>query len=123
MRHPFKAPTAARLPERGKVIPFHRPVRQPTSAAPEHLVRSTEASLRATDVYLRIVTFRLELARRSSNPAELDGLDAAALLRIAVASGALQDAAENALVQIDGQAASRARLAAEMAREGVPHGR
>jgi hypothetical protein len=97
-------------------------VRQPTSMAPEHLLRTTEASLRATDVYLRVVTFRLELARRSSNPAGLGRLDAAALLCIAAALDALQSAAENALEQIDRQAAARARLAAETAREGVPHG-
>lgn len=120
MRRPFRSP--APLLEPGKVIPFQRPVRQPRPTAPEHLVRTTEASLRETDVYLRVLTFRLELARRSSNPAELGRLDAAALLPITAAAAALQDAAEHALAQIDRQAARRARLAAETAREGVPHG-
>jgi hypothetical protein len=121
MRRPFRS-TAAPLPETGKVVPFQRPVRPPASTAPERLLRATEAGLRAADVYLRIVSFRLELARRSSNPAGLGRLDGEALLRIAAASDALQSAAEHALAQIDRQAATRARQAAEMAREGVPHG-
>jgi hypothetical protein len=46
----------------------------------------------------------------------------AALLRIAAAADAFQSAAENALAQIDRDAATKARQAAELAREGVRHG-
>jgi hypothetical protein len=123
MRRPFKS-TPARPPELGKVIPFQRPSRPPASPpAPEHLLRATEASLRATDVYLRLLSFRLDLARHANSATGLGRLDGAALLRIAVASDALQSAAESALAQIDCQAATKARQAAELAREGAPHGR
>ena len=121
MRRPFRSTTAHR-PESAKVVPFQRPVRPPASPAPEHLLRATEASLRATDVYLRLVSFRLDLARHANSAAGLGRLDGAALLRIATASDAFQSAAENALAQIDRQAATKARQTAEMAREGVPHG-
>lgn len=121
MRRPFKS-TAARLPEPGKVIPFQRLVRPRTSPAPEHLLRATEASLRAIDVYRRLLNDRLELARTTHAPAGLGGLDGAALLRVAAASDALQHAAEDALAQIDPQLANRARLVAEAAREIVPGG-
>jgi hypothetical protein len=98
----------------GEGHPFQRPVRSPASPVPEHLLRTTEASLRATDVYLRLVSFRLDLARHTDSAAGLGRLDGAALMRIAAASDALQSAAENALAQIDRQAARKARLAAEL---------
>jgi hypothetical protein len=121
MRHPFRS-TPARLPESGKVIPFERPVRAPASPAPEHLLRTTEASLRATEVYLRLLNDRLELARTTHAPGGLGGLDGAVLLRVAAASDALQCAAEDALAQIERQLANRARFVAEAAREIVPGG-
>jgi hypothetical protein len=120
MRSPFRS--TARLPEPGKVIPFQRPMRAPASPAPEHLLRATEASLRATDVYRRLLNDRLELARTTHAPAELGRLDGAALLRVAAASDALQRAAEDALAQIEPQLANRARLVAGAAREIVPGG-
>jgi hypothetical protein len=103
------------------VIPFQRPSHRPTSTVPEQLLRTTEASLRATDVYLRLLSFRLELARHMGSAAGLGRLDGPALLRIAAASDALQSAADGALAQIDRQAATKARQAAELAREGAPH--
>jgi hypothetical protein len=119
MRRPFTS-TAAHLREPGKVIPFQRPVRPPTSPAPEHLLRATEASLRASDVYPRLLNDRLELARTTHAPAGLGRLDGAALLRVAAASDALQRAAQDALAQIEPQLANRARLVAGAAREIVP---
>ena len=89
---------------------------------PEHLLRATEASLRATDVYRRLLTDRLELARTTHAPAGLGRLDRTALLRVAAASDAFQCAAEAALAQIEPQLANRARLVAEAAREIVPGG-
>ena len=121
MRRTFKS-TAARLPEPGKVIPFQRPVRPPASPAPEHLLRATEASLRATGVYRRLLNGRLELARTTHAPAGLGRLDGAALLRVVAASDALQRATEEALAQIEPQLADRARLVAEAEREIVPGG-
>lgn len=121
MRRPRKS-TAVRIPNAGNVIPFQRPAHQPRPTAPERLLRTTEASLRATDVYLRMLSFRLDLARHT-NRAGLGRLDGPALLRIVAASDALQSAVENSLAQIDRQAATKARQAAESAREGVPHGR
>lgn len=105
------------------MIPFQRPPRPPASPVPEPLLRATEAGLRATDVYLRLLTYRLELARRANNPAGLGRLDAAALLRVTAASDALQSAAENALEQIDRDVAARARLVADTARQRTPDGR
>lgn len=113
---------AAPLPELGKVIPFQRPVRTSTSKVPEHLLRATEASLRATDVYRRLLNDRLELARTTHAPTGLGRLDGAALLHVAAASDALQRAAEDALAQIEPQLAKQARLVAEAARGIVPGG-
>jgi len=119
MRRSFRS-TAAHLPEPGKVLPFQRPVRPPASPAPQYLLRRTEASLRATDVYRRLLNDRLELARTTHAPGGLGRLDGAALLRVAAASDALQCAAEDALAQIEPQLASRARFVAGAAR--VPGG-
>lgn len=113
---------AAPLAELGKVIPFERPVRMSTPKVPEHLLRATEASLRATDVYRRLLNDRLELARTTHAPAGLGRLDGAALLRVAAASDALQRAAEDALAQIEPRLGKRARFVAEAAREIVPGG-
>ena len=104
---------------RGKVIPFSRPTPSSSATAPEHLQRGTEASLRATDVYVRLLHDRLELARRTTGQDPLGRLDGPALLHVAAVSDALQRAAEDALAQIEPQLAMRARLVAETAREVV----
>jgi hypothetical protein len=121
MRRPFRSTTACPA-EPGKVIPFQRSSRPPDSPAPEHLLRATEASLRATDVYRRLLNDRLALARTTHAPAGLGRIDGAALLHVAAASDALQCAAEDVLAQIEPQLANRARLVAEAAREIVPGG-
>ena len=120
MRRSRHRPTASSCAGPGKVIPFQRPGTPPTSTVPDDLLRATEATLRATDVYARLLTHRLELARRANAPTGLGNLDGAALLRATAAADALTSAAADALAQIDRQLAARAQAVAEIAREEVP---
>jgi hypothetical protein len=98
------------------VVAFRRPAR-PRSTAPEHTLRATEATLRATDVYVSLLHNRLELARRTGDRVALGRLDGAALLRVAAVADALGSALEQALAQIERDLAARARLVAETVRE------
>jgi hypothetical protein len=107
----------------GNVLPFARPRRSPPIEVPEHLRSASEASLRATDVYVRLLHDRLEHARRATTGGSLGRLEAGALQRVLAASDALQHACEDALAQIDRQIATKARLVAEAAAERVPGGR
>ncbi len=91
-----------------------------TSMAPERLLRTTEATLRATDIYSRLLHDRLELARRSGDHGPLGALDGVALLRVQAVAEALRNAAADALAQTDGELAWCAQLVAEAAREAVP---
>lgn len=90
--------------------------------APEHLRLAGEASLRASDVYVRLLQDRLEHARRARVGGGLGRLEASALLRVIAVSDALQRSCEEALAQIDRQLAARARLVGEAAAEVVPGG-
>ncbi|HET6448682.1 MAG TPA: hypothetical protein VFG31_06185 [Conexibacter sp.] len=105
------------------VLPFARPRRPRSTKLPEHLVTASEASVRATEVYARLLHDRLEHARRARVGGGLGRLDASALQRVIAASDALQHACEDALAQIDRQIATRARLVAQAAAERVPSGR
>ena len=120
MRRSRHRPTASSCAGPGKVIPFQRPSTSTTALVPNDLLRATEATLRATDVYVRLLTHRLELARRANAPTGLGNLDGAAVLRAAAAADALTSAAADALSQIDRQLAARARAVAEVARVEVP---
>lgn len=107
----------------GTVLPFARPRRSPPIEVPEHVRSASEAGLRATEVYVRLLHDRLEHARRATTAGSLGRLDAGALQRVIAASDALQGACENALAQIDRQIATKARLVADAAAERVPGGR
>ncbi|HXE94250.1 MAG TPA: hypothetical protein VN544_10655 [Gaiellaceae bacterium] len=100
----------------GKLLAFERPARS-RCTAPEQQLHATEATLRATDVYARLMHHRLELARRTGDRAGLGRLDGAALVRVAVVADALGSALEQALAQIEADLATRARLVAETVRE------
>jgi primosomal protein N'' len=106
----------------GNVLVFARPRRSASSAPPEHIRLASETSLRASDVYVRLLHDRLERARRARIGGGLGRLEASALHRVIAASDALQRACEDALAQIDRQLATRARLVAQAAGELVPDG-
>ena len=108
-------------PAGDKLLAFERPARS-RCTAPEHQLRTTEATLRATDVYTsllhhRLLHHRLELARRTGDRAGLGRLDGAALVRVGAVADALGSALEHALAQIEADLATRARLLAETIRE------
>jgi hypothetical protein len=104
---------------RGNVLAFAPPLRPPWSEPPKHVRLASEASLRASDVYVRLLCDRLETARRARVGGDLGRLEASALHRVIAASGALQHACEDALAHIDRQLAERARLVAHAAAELV----
>lgn len=105
------------------VLPFASPRRPRSGEFPEQLVTASEASLRATEVYVRLLQDRLEHARRATISGSLGRLDAGTIQRVITASDALQQVCEDALSQIDRQIATRARLVAQAAAERVPGGR
>ena|SRR5829696_10446292 len=107
---------------RDNVLPFARPQPTPPPKIPEHLLLTTETSLRATDAYVRLLHGRLEHARRARSGRDLGRSEASALHRVVAASDALQRACGNALGQIDQQLATRAHLVAQAAAELVPGG-
>jgi hypothetical protein len=109
-------------PAAANVIPFERRRPARTSTAPEQLLCRTEATLRAADVYSRLLIDRLELARRAGDRSRLGALDGVALLHVAVVGEALQRAMSEALAQVDRELARRAQLIAETASEVVPGG-
>jgi len=104
------------------VLAFARPWRPRSSDPPEHLRLASEASLRASDVHVRLLYDRLETARRARLGGGLGRLDASALHRVIATSDVLQHACEEALAQIDRQLAERADLVAQAAAELVPGG-
>jgi len=103
-------------PAGGKLLAFERPARK-RCTAPEQQMRTTQATLRATDVYTSLLHHRLELAQRTGDRARLGRLDRIALVRVAAVADALASALEHALAQIEGNLATRARLLAETIRE------
>ena len=107
---------------RGNVLAFTRPRRARSFGVPEHLRLTSETSLRASDVYVRLLHDRLEYARRARVGGGLGWLEAGALHRVIAASDALQGACEEALAPIDRQLAVRAQLVARTAAELVPGG-
>jgi len=109
-------------PATANVIPCERRRPTRTSTASEQLLHRTEATLRAADVYSRLLIDRLEVARRAGDRSRLGGLDGGALLHVAVVGEALQRAAAEALAQLDRELARRAQLVAETASEVVPRG-
>ena len=106
--------------QRGNVLAFARPRRPPSSEPPEHVRLASEASLRASEVHVRLLYDRLETARRARVGGGFGRLEASALHRVVATSEALQHACEEALAQIDRQLAARARLVAQAAAELVP---
>lgn len=104
----------------GSVLPFVRPRRPPSAEVPRHLLTAGETSLRATEVYVRLLHDRLEHARRARVGGGLGRLEACELHRVIGVSDALQRSCEDALAQIDHQLATRARLVAQAAAELVP---
>jgi len=104
------------------VLAFARPRRPRSSEPPEYLRLASEASLRASDVHVRLLCDRLEIARCARVGGGLGRLEAGALHRVIAASDALQHAYEQAFAQIDRQLAERADLVAQAAAERVPGG-
>ena len=98
------------------MLAFERPARS-RCTAPEHQLCTTEITLRATDVFASLLHHRLELARRTGDRVGLGRLDGAALARVAAVADALGSALEEALMQIEHNLATRARLVAETVRE------
>lgn len=107
---------AEQPPAGGKVLAFERPARA-RCTVPEQQLRTTETTLRATDVYTSLLHHRLALARRTGDRVGLGRLEGAALARVAAVADALGSALEQALAQIEGDLATRARLVAETVRE------
>lgn len=89
-----------------------------SSEPPEAIVRDLRASLRATDVYVRLLLDRIELAC-TSDLVRLDGVPADALAQLTGASEALQGGASRALSHIDPHLARTAGAVADLMRRGA----
>jgi hypothetical protein len=88
-------------------------VREP-SPPPASVVRTLHASLRATEVYVRILIDRIELARLG-DLVQLDGLPTDAIVQLTAFSDALQGGAHRALGHVDLELARKAQAVADMA--------
>lgn len=86
---------------------------------PERLVNDARASLRATDVYARALTDRLELVH-ATDPCLLDGVPADVLLHLKAVSDAFQDAACHTLWFVEPELARSAQVVAGLARDREP---
>jgi hypothetical protein len=95
-----------------------RPTISSSGPPPDLIVRQTLASLRAADVYIRLLIDRIELAR-SSDLVQLDGVPVATLVRLTAASEALQDGADRTLADIAPDLAARTEVVADLARQSV----
>jgi hypothetical protein len=82
----------------------------------QSVVDALHASLRASEVYVRVLIDRVELAR-TSDLVRLDRMPADALVQLTALSDALQGGADRALRQLDPALARTARALAELARE------
>lgn len=82
------------------------------------MVRELSASLRAADVYVRLLIDRMELAS-TTGLLPLDGVPADALAQLTAASEAFQSGADRTLGHLDPGLAQTARAVADLMREGV----
>ncbi|HZV74070.1 MAG TPA: hypothetical protein VFF79_10175 [Conexibacter sp.] len=89
-----------------------------TQRARQRLVQQVRASLRAADVYARVLSDRFELAC-TTDPHLLDGVPADLLPHLIAASDAFQDGARHALWHIEPELARNARVIADLARESA----
>jgi hypothetical protein len=85
---------------------------------PSEIVHDVRASLRATDVYVRFLIDRLELAL-TSDLVHLDGVPDDALVRLLAASDAFRDGAGSTLAHISPDLAQSARTIASLAEQGA----
>jgi len=104
-------------------IPHAEPLPLRPSAArgappPAWVVRRLLASLRATEVYVRLLVDRIELAR-TSGLVQLGGVPANVLVQLADASDVLRERADHTLGRLDPQVARTARAVAEIACESA----
>lgn len=103
-----------------RAIPIGAASRRAT-APPDAVVREACASLHATEVYVRLLLNRLELAA-TSDLVTLDGVDASVLVRVTSAGDRLRDMADRALACIDRDTAATARAVAELAQDAAAVG-
>jgi hypothetical protein len=83
-------------------------------APPEPVVQRLQASLRATEMYVRTLIDRIELAR-ISDLVRLDGVPTDMLVQLAAVSDALQSGAHRTLRHLDPRLARKTRAIADMA--------
>lgn len=98
------------------------PRRQATSGAPELVVLTLYASLRATAAYVGLLADRIDMAYTAGATLDRAPADvpAAVLVRLTAASDALQEASDAALSHLDPQLARRAWAAADVASQAMP---
>jgi hypothetical protein len=83
---------------------------------PLRLVHEARASLRATDVYARALSDRLDLAQ-AIEPEQLVGIPAESLIHLIAVSDAFQDGARHTLWFIEPELARSAQIIAGLARD------
>jgi hypothetical protein len=100
-------------------VPIRRADRARLHREPQQqIVHDVRASLRATDVYVRFLIDRLELAL-TSDLVHLDGVPDEALVRLLAASDAFRDGAGRTLAHISPDLAQSARTIASLAEQGA----
>jgi hypothetical protein len=91
---------------------------EPSAPPPEFVVRRLQASLRATEMYVRIMIDRIELAR-ISDLVRLDGAPTDALVQLTAISDALQSGANRTLGHLDPRLARKMAAVADLARRSA----
>lgn len=95
-------------------VPIRPHTARELSPPPESVVRKLQASLRATEVYVRILIDRIELAR-TSDLVRLDGVPTDALVQLTAVSDTLQGGADRTLGHLDPELARKTQGVADMA--------
>jgi len=98
-------------------VPLQRAAPE-ASPPPESVVRELHASLRATEVYIGVLSDRIEMARTSAL-VQLDGVPADVFIKLIGISNTLQHEAHSALAHLDRDLASKAQAVAELAYESA----
>jgi hypothetical protein len=95
-----------------------RPHAPQATSPPPSVVRKLHASLRAAEVYLQVLTDRIELAR-TQGLVQFPGVPAKALIHLITVSNALQDSAERTMVHLDPELAQLTQAVADMSCRSV----
>lgn len=96
-------------------VPIRPGTASETSPPPESVVRNLHASLRATEVYLRVLIDRIELSL-TSDLVRLDAVPPDALLRLTTVSDSFHGDADLVLGHLSPEVAWKAQGIADMAR-------